>query len=152
MSAPLRKKFEITDEVTYSRRWIVWATNEEEALEKANNEGPPNDSTFFEEQTDCTPYAAEEIVPVRTVFRIWPKRQGGDVIALMPELWHDHGHTQCTSYQHLGQHGGAYYRHVIDSTRPATAKEYAPLLKELRDRGYDVEVLKRAPKRAGGRA
>jgi hypothetical protein len=82
---------------------------------------------------------------VDVVFRIWPKREGGDVIALMP--YEPHNDRFCTSYQHVGQHGGAYYAGVIRDTKPATPDEYAPLLRELRQIGYRVRVIKRATRR-----
>jgi hypothetical protein len=75
----------------------------------------------------------------RVVFRVF---DAGDVIALMPDLI-DNYHGDCTSYQHVGQHGAADYDHVIRATRPATVAEYAPLLNELRVIGYNVRPIAR---------
>lgn len=79
--------------------------------------------------------------PTIVVFRVWPPSQGGDVLALFPELEH-HGGSLCVSYQHIGQHAGASYHHCISYTRPATEAEYAPLLRELRDIGYDNLIIR----------
>jgi hypothetical protein len=68
-----------------------------------------------------------ELEPItRVIFRTWPN---GDVIALMPD--EDFDGRRCTSYMHLGQHGGASYPLVVRLTRPATPEEYGPLLREL---------------------
>ena len=46
---------------------------------------------------------------------------------------------------HVGQHGAADYSHVIATTKPAMEKEYAGLLDELRQTGYDnIKIVKRA--------
>lgn len=75
----------------------------------------------------------------RVIFRIW--RKGGEVLALMPnEEW---GPGQCASYEHVGQHGGADYRHCIRATRPALPHEYADLKTELESIGYRVRVAQR---------
>jgi hypothetical protein len=77
------------------------------------------------------------------IFRKWRDKEGG-ILALMPELASDvYGHY-CTSYEHIGQHGGADYHGCIQRTRPATPEEYASLLRELTDIGYNVLPRKRA--------
>ena len=53
----------------------------------------------------------------------------------------------CTSYQHVGQHSSADYQHCIRQSRPATRREAASLLTELRRIGYKPRVLKRASRR-----
>jgi hypothetical protein len=83
-------------------------------------------------------------VPVPVVFRIWPAKQGGDVIALFPTLPGDNKVGSVSSYQHVGQHGPADYTHVIAATRPATPEEYAPLARELAQVGYLLRVRRRA--------
>ena len=35
-----KKRFTVSDTVTYRRTWYVWAYTEDEALETAENEGP----------------------------------------------------------------------------------------------------------------
>jgi hypothetical protein len=73
------------------------------------------------------------------IFRWWE----GDVIALFPEEpassqdWH-----LCNSYQHVGQHSGADPWLIIEKSRPATRKEYLPLLKALRQIGYKKLLIK----------
>lgn len=76
--------------------------------------------------------------PVRVVFRKW---KNGSVIALFPdEAWTD---TQCASYEHVGQHGGADYSHVVRATKPATAQESASLAAELESIGYKLRIVSR---------
>jgi len=53
-------KFRVSDTVTYTRSWIVDAEDEEDAIQQACDNGP-DESTLEEEQTDNTPYEAEEI-------------------------------------------------------------------------------------------
>lgn len=76
----------------------------------------------------------------KTVFRIYPD---GDVIALFPQIAADNYGWLCSSYMHLGQHGGADTLCVVSQTRPATPKEYRPLLKELKQLGYGPKIAKR---------
>lgn len=65
-------------------------------------------------------------------------RDGGDVIALFPEMKENDG--LCNSYQHIGQHGAADYGGLVSAqdrtTAPATPEEYADLLEELEAIGY----------------
>lgn len=81
------------------------------------------------------------------VFRKWPKRAGGDVVALMPYEDYDNTGSHCTCYEHLGQHGGADYAGVIAGTKAASVAEYTPLLRELKQIGYRVRVITRAQRR-----
>lgn len=70
----------------------------------------------------------------RVVFRVWPRQQGGDVVALFPDQ--PEGRGLVNSYQHVGQHGSADYRGVIRDTAPAKPAQYRPLLAELKKLGY----------------
>jgi hypothetical protein len=79
------------------------------------------------------------------VFRVWPD---GEVLALMPEEPADNFGYLCSSYTHIGQHGGATYDLCISLTRPATPAERLPLKRELRLRGYDIDTCERAPRNA----
>ncbi len=75
------------------------------------------------------------------IFRKFKDR--GDIVALFPyELNYPNG--GCESYQTIGQHGAADYRHCIDISVPATPQEYAPLKRELEQIGYELKVQKRA--------
>jgi len=80
------------------------------------------------------------------VIRVW-KGEPDDVFALFPTDPADNYGRYCTSYQHVGQHSSADYGHCIRQSRPATRREAAPLLKELRTIGYRPRVLKRAARR-----
>lgn len=79
------------------------------------------------------------------VFRRWPKREGGDVIALFPLVPESEPGT-CSCYQHLGQHGAAAIRLSMD-TLPAREGEadVAELKRELEGLGYRLRVLMRMP-------
>ena len=76
----------------------------------------------------------------KTVFRMWPD---GEVIALFPQIATAISGYECQSYQHIGQHSGANSWLVVVKTRPAKPEEYAELLKELRQIGYNVRIAKR---------
>jgi len=77
----------------------------------------------------------------KTVFR---KYKDGEVIALFPQIagsclsgW------DCCSYQHIGQHGAAVIAVVVQQTTLATPDEYAELLAELEQIGYNPVAAKR---------
>lgn len=61
----------------------------------------------------------------------------GVVYALFPDEPSDVRGVYCTVYQHVGQHGQADYQMCVGSSRPAKPEEYADLLAELVDIGYD---------------
>ncbi len=73
------------------------------------------------------------------VFRIFKQ---GDVLALFPEHV-ERMNGDCSSYQRIGQHGGATYHHCIRITTPASPKEYASLKLELESLGYNLNIRKR---------
>ena len=59
----------------------------------------------------------------RAVFRKYPD---GQIIALFPDIpWSEDGSV--TSYMHVGQHGPAYYKPVIDTTTHASEADYSAL-------------------------
>ena len=81
----------------------------------------------------------------KVVFRKYPD---GEIIALFPgEKWNDTS-EMVTSYQHIGQHGGADYKWVIYKTVKANPSEYYDLAKELEGLGYilDIRLAKRQPR------
>ncbi len=84
----------------------------------------------------------EDVTPV--LFRVWPKSEGGDVIALFPTIPSDYAGREVQSYMHVGQHGGADLLGVIHGTRRATPAEYTPLKRELESIGYKLRVYSRA--------
>ena len=76
----------------------------------------------------------------KIIFRVY---SDGAVIALFPQIPSDiHGYL-CQSYLHVGQHGGADPDVVVSQTRLATKREYNPLLKELKQIGYNPVVAKK---------
>ena len=79
----------------------------------------------------------------RVVYRIF--KQGGDVIALFPDIPADNSGHLCSSYQHIGQHGGADIQCVIKQTCPATFRERYELREELLAIGYRLQTYLRIP-------
>ena len=78
---------------------------------------------------------------IKVIFRKW--RNGG-ILALFPESPADIYGNYCDSYEHVGQHGGAYYWACIQTTSPATVEEAKDLIEELTRIGYDLEIVQRA--------
>jgi hypothetical protein len=82
--------------------------------------------------------AESEVVPV--IFRVWPKAEGGGVIALFPTIpGSARDRYSVESYQHVGQHGAASMD-IIHRTRPATPAEYASLKRELERAPYHYKL------------
>lgn len=87
-----------------------------------------------------------EYTPV--VFRKYGPRRGGAVIALfIHEAWTRTDPYMCTCYVHVGQHGAADPRLVVQQTRPARPADYADLKKELESApyGYRFSLYHRVP-------
>jgi hypothetical protein len=80
----------------------------------------------------------------QVVFRKWRPSHGSSVIALLPQ--EQSSEHYCSSYEHVGQHGGADYDGVMRMTRPATMKEYADLKAELEGAPYHyvLDIRRRA--------
>lgn len=75
---------------------------------------------------------------------IYRKFSDGDILALFPSIADSMRLSECLSYAHIGQHGMANYRLVVDSTSPAAPDEYASLEKELESLGYEnLQVYRR---------
>jgi hypothetical protein len=90
-------------------------------------------------QTDST---QSNTLAVPVVLRVW--RDGGGVFALFPTLPSDEHGRYCDAYAHVGQHSGADYWGCVRASRPATAAEGAPLVRELERIGYRPRVVQRA--------
>jgi len=80
-----------------------------------------------------------ELEKTKVVFRIYPN---GEVIALFPQIAADIEGYFCSSYMHVGQHGGASTDTVVSNTRPARPEEYAVLNEELENAGYNLIIGK----------
>jgi len=74
-------------------------------------------------------------------------KDGGDILACFPELPADNYGRLMSCYQHIGQHGAAYWGCVLRLTVPANEEEYRELAEELERIGYEdlVEGLKDTP-------
>lgn len=79
------------------------------------------------------------------IFRKWPAKDGGDVIALFPANPGTPDPYTCDSYQHIGQHGSAEPHGVMRVTTPAKPAEYASLRRELEGApyGYRLKIYSR---------
>jgi len=75
------------------------------------------------------------------IFRKWNRKDfKGDIIALFPyDVWSYRGDV--TSYEHIGQHGGAEYNHCINMTVPAKEEDFKDLKEELEYIGYNLKVI-----------
>ena len=81
----------------------------------------------------------------KVIFRVWPKSEGGQVLALFPREASTVGHPEfCTSYAHVGQHSGADIAGLTFKLRLATRAEYADLARELRGLGYRLDIRSRS--------
>lgn len=76
-----------------------------------------------------------EAEPVNVSFRKFP---AGDTIAFISGYHCNRGYVM--SYQHVGQHGEAD-EDLQYELEPASPAEYADLLKELTNIGYDVTIV-----------
>jgi len=70
------------------------------------------------------------------MFRKWPEKEGGGIIALFPTEPGTSDPYTCDSYESIGRHGSADPVGVIRATKPAKPAEYADLMKELHSIGY----------------
>lgn len=81
----------------------------------------------------------KDLHKTQVIFRV---DKHGEVYALFPhEVCDFMGHV--TSYQHVGQHGSADYKHCIKTSKNATPTQALPLYQELESIGYNLEVIKR---------
>ena len=48
-----------------------------------------------------------------------------------------------TGYAHFGQHFSADYNHCIMTSKPAQAEEYADLMAELEQVGYNLRIIQK---------
>ena len=78
------------------------------------------------------------------VFRVdKTKDWKGTIFALFPHTCCDY-QGNVSTYQFVGQHSAANYGYCIQTSRPATKKDYAELKKHLRNHfGYNLKVVKR---------
>lgn len=73
---------------------------------------------------------------------IFRKFKNGEIIAIFPQESATPDGWECMSYMHQGQHSAASPR-IVDNTKAATPKEYAPLVAELLSIGYRLDIRKR---------
>jgi len=84
-------------------------------------------------------YVTFEVI-TEVIFR---KFKTSEIIALFPYV--KDSRYFVSSYMHIGQHSGADYQHVIQTTKPATESEYMDLYNKLTKQiGYNLKVIKKA--------
>ena len=66
----------------------------------------------------------------------------GEIFALFPYEEFS-PRADCTSYAHIGQHGGADYKFSISASKPATPEEYKDLKTELESLGYNLQIIQK---------
>lgn len=76
--------------------------------------------------------------PTPTIF----KKDEGGVFAAFPTLAGDMDPATMTSYAHVGQHSSAHMN-FVRSAKAAKPAEYASLLSELKQIGYNPKVITR---------
>lgn len=79
----------------------------------------------------------------KVIFRKWPKKEGGGIIAIFPEEIGDMSPYTCKMYEHVDQHGSGDPQLVIQGTTLATPVEYADLEEELESMEYTLQVIKK---------
>lgn len=74
--------------------------------------------------------------PTLVIFKMEGKGKDAAPVAFFPEEPFNPSPYECTCYTHLGQHGSADTGYA-GSLKPATLEQYAPLLRELEQIGYE---------------
>lgn len=85
-----------------------------------------------------------KIEKTKVIFRIFPKREGGDVIAILPQMVGTNDPHTCMSYQIVGEHGSCDLNGLALALRLATPGEYKDTATALKRRGYKLDIRKRA--------
>lgn len=82
----------------------------------------------------------------RVILRRWTMREGGTIVALMPDIDEGRGLVRC--YERVGQHGAAS-RDLVGRTRPVDPADAdaVALVRELEGIGYRVRLIRRMPSR-----
>ncbi len=66
----------------------------------------------------------------------------GTIFAILPHDCCDFK-GNVTYYQHVGQHSGGNYNHMIKTSRPATTTEAISLKAEMESIGYNFKIVRR---------
>lgn len=82
------------------------------------------------------------------IFRIWPKSEGGDIIAIFPSIPGTFDPHTCQSYQRIGQHGACDPMALTQALRLAKPSDYAELASELERIGCVLDIRRRIPRNA----
>ena len=73
---------------------------------------------------------------------IFRKEKGGDILAVFPYLIADIENNM-TGYAHIGQHGPISYEYYLTTKRAKSPAEYADLLAEIKQIGYNPKIIKK---------
>lgn len=97
--------------------------------------------------TNTSAHGTTSPMKTKVIFRVWPKHEGGEPIAIFPQLPGNGSSQTCLSYMHTGQHSACDIHGLTRTLRLATPTEYSPLAKELRRLGYRLDIRKRHTQR-----
>ena len=88
--------------------------------------------------------SAKVLETTKVIFRKY-NASDGEVIALFPEIPATLNYPyEIESYMHIGQHGAAHYSIVVSQTKPAKSADYADLLEELKNIGYqNIQIFQK---------
>lgn len=117
----------------------------QEIAAKVANADPGTAWTIDDDAGTVTVTVQPDESPTLVIFRRFPTSQGGEIIALFPELPGTNSPATCSSYMHTGQHGAAT-SDLVRSTRPASPEEFAALkceLESLTPTPYTLKTVKR---------
>jgi hypothetical protein len=84
----------------------------------------------------------------KVIFRRWKGARHTSAIALFPEIPATVNPAHCLSYETIGQHGAADPQYIMFDTRPAKGGGVERLRAELERAGYELQEIKRLPRRA----
>ena len=83
--------------------------------------------------------ALSDIGVTEVIFKKWPN---GNIIALFPREFYSSDSALISSYEAIGQHGGACFD-LIKQLKSASWGEYSGLETELKSLGYTLKILNR---------
>jgi len=116
----------------------------------------PNAESLFEAYEEGEAIGIERGARIRGIIKPEDKvifrkfREGGNIVALFPEYAGSTDLQTCMSYMHIGQHSAASIGLLTsrNTTRPAKPEEYADLLNELKQIGYNPKPITEVPRGA----
>ena len=135
------------ERLRHAKRWVEAASAYTAAMTFWLEAGDETRAAAARRQAYGIERHGEDWLSTRVIFRVFPKREGGEVIALFPDdRWNTTGVEEVSSYMAIGGHCGASPR-LVYRTRRATPEESRSLFDALTRLGYDLTVIDRFPRR-----